>query len=135
MRSVYPSISILFATLLVFKNRGRAVSSNKKRGGKLKHDLVFFTSHVVIGSWFHFSKKQCLIAESEKPRQRVSNADQKVFVTSSLFAEEFPDTLHFIWIFFVASRHFPNYPKILQPTCRKKLSGFVKTFWSALLTR
>ena len=39
------------------------------------------------------------VAESEKPRQRVSNADRKVlqirkvFSTSSSLAEEFPDTL------------------------------------------
>ena len=40
-------------------------------------------------------------AESQKPRQRVSNADRKVFAnpecfaTSSLLAEEFPDTLQY----------------------------------------
>ena len=33
--------------------------------------------------------------ESQKPRQRVSNADRKVFATSSLLAEEFPDTLQY----------------------------------------
>ena len=40
-------------------------------------------------------------AESGKPRQRVSNADQKVFAnpesfaTILFFAEEFPDTLQY----------------------------------------
>ena len=40
-------------------------------------------------------------AESQKPRQRVSNADRKVFAnpesfaTSSLLAEEYPDTLQY----------------------------------------
>ena len=40
-------------------------------------------------------------AESQNPRQRVSNADRKVFAnpesfaTSSLLAEEFPDTLQY----------------------------------------
>ena len=40
-------------------------------------------------------------AESQKPRQRVSNADWKVFAnpesfaTSSLLAEEYPDTLQY----------------------------------------
>ena len=44
---------------------------------------------------------QKIYAESEKPRQRVSNADRKVFAnpenfaTSSLLAEEFPDTLQY----------------------------------------
>ena len=42
-----------------------------------------------------------LHTESQKPRQRVSNADQKVFAnrkvfaTSSLLAEEFPNTLQY----------------------------------------
>ena len=48
---------------------------------------------------------------------------------------DYPDT--FIWIFCVASGHFPNYPEILQPimSMSQKLSGFAKTFRSALLTR
>ena len=43
-----------------------------------------------------------------------------------------PDTLHIIWIFCIA-----EYPKILQPIMNlsQKLSGFAKTFGSALLTR
>ena len=42
-----------------------------------------------------------MTTESEKPRQRVSNADRKVFANpeifaiSSLLAEEFPDTLQY----------------------------------------
>ena len=48
---------------------------------------------------------------------------------------DYPDT--FIWIFCVASGHFPNYLEILQPimSMLQKLSGFAKTFRSALLTR
>ena len=48
---------------------------------------------------------------------------------------DYPDT--FIWIFCVASGHFPNYLEILQPimSMLQKLSGFTKTFRSALLTR
>ena len=38
---------------------------------------------------------QGVSTESEKPRQRVSNADRKVFATSSLLAEEFLDTLQY----------------------------------------
>ena len=43
-----------------------------------------------------------------------------------------PDTLHIIWIFCIA-----KYPEILQPIMNlsQKLSGFAKTFRSALLTR
>ena len=43
-----------------------------------------------------------------------------------------PDTLHNIWIFCTA-----KYPEIPQPIMNlsQKLSGFEKTFWSALLTR
>ena len=43
-----------------------------------------------------------------------------------------PDTLHIIWIFCIA-----KYPDILQPIMNlsQKLSGFAKTFRSALLTR
>ena len=79
---------------------------------------------------------------------------RRVFATSSLLAEEFPDnlenvrmlynvsrymdfldyldTLHIIWIFCIA-----KYPEILQPIMNlsQKLSGFAKTFRSALLTR
>ena len=42
-----------------------------------------------------------------------------------------PDTLHIIWIFCIA-----KYPEILQPIMNlsQKLSGFAKTFRSALLT-
>ena len=42
-----------------------------------------------------------------------------------------PDTLHIIWIFCIA-----KYPEILQPvmSLSQKLSGFAKTFQSALLT-
>ena len=43
-------------------------------------------------------------AESEKPRQRVSNADRKVFATSPLFAEEFPDILENVRILYKISR-------------------------------
>ena len=48
-----------------------------------------------------------------------------------------PDTLHIIWIFFIVSGHFPKYPEILQQiiSLLQKLSGFTKTFRSALLTR
>ena len=48
---------------------------------------------------------------------------------------DYPDT--FIWIFCVASGHFPNYPEILQRIMNmtQKLSRFAKTFRSALLTR
>ena len=45
-----------------------------------------------------------LQAGSEKPRQRVSNADRKVFATSSLLAEEFPDILENIQILHKISR-------------------------------
>ena len=43
-------------------------------------------------------------SESEKPCQRVSNADRKVFATSSLFAEEFPDILENVRILYKISR-------------------------------
>ena len=43
-------------------------------------------------------------SESEKPCQRVSNADRKVFVTSSLLAEEFPDILENVRILYKISR-------------------------------
>ena len=44
------------------------------------------------------------------------------------------DTLHIIWILCIASGHFQNYPKILQPILNlsQKLSRFAKTF---LVTR
>ena len=45
-----------------------------------------------------------LTAESEKPRQRVSNADRKVFAKSSLLAEEFPDILENVRILYKISR-------------------------------
>ena len=45
-------------------------------------------------------------------------------------------TLYIIWIFCIVSGHFPKYPEILQPIMSflQKLSGFAKTFRSALLT-
>ena len=48
-----------------------------------------------------------------------------------------PDTLHIIWIFCIVSGHFPKYPEIPQQiiSLLQKLSGFAKTFRSALLTR
>ena len=50
---------------------------------------------------------------------------------------QFIPTLHIIWIFCIVSGHFPKYPEILQQimSSLQKLSGFAKTFWSALLTR
>ena len=50
---------------------------------------------------------------------------------------QFIPTLHIIWIFCILSGHFPKYPEILQQimSLLQKLSGFAKTFRSALLTR
>ena len=50
---------------------------------------------------------------------------------------QFIPTLHIIWIFCIVSGHFPKYPEILQQimSLLQKLSGFAKTFRSALLTR
>ena len=65
---------------------------------------------------FHFKKMNKIafvikaFTKSEKPRRRVSNADQKVFAnpevfaTSSLFAEEFPDILEKVRILYNISR-------------------------------
>ena len=46
-------------------------------------------------------------------------------------------TSYIIWIFCIVSGHFPKYPEILQQimSLLQKLSGFAKTFRSALLTR
>ena len=52
----------------------------------------------------HFNGLECL--ESEKPRQRVSNADRKVFANLESFCnqliigEEFPDTLENVRILY-----------------------------------
>ena len=45
------------------------------------------------------------------------------------------DTLHIIWILCIASGHFQNYPKILQPILNlsQKLSRFAKTFLVTML--
>ena len=48
--------------------------------------------------------KSSPLQESEKPRQRVTNADRKVFATSSLFAEVFPDILENVRILYKISR-------------------------------
>ena len=50
---------------------------------------------------------------------------------------QFIPTLHIIWIFCIVSGHFPKYLEILQQimSLLQKLSGFAKTFRSALLTR
>ena len=55
-----------------------------------------------------------LTAESEKPRQRVSNADRKVFAKSSLLAEEFPDILENVRILYKISRWYAKCPDELE---------------------
>ena len=63
---------------------------------------------------------ECLESESEKPCQRVSNADRKVlqirkvFATSSLLAEEFPDILANVRILYKISRQYANCPDELE---------------------
>ena len=53
-------------------------------------------------------------AESEKNRQRVSNADGKVFATSSLLAEEFPDILENVQTLYKISRWYAKCPDELE---------------------
>ena len=60
---------------------------------------------------------------------------------SSRHILDHPDTFQIIWTpcilsaFCIASGHFSNDLEILQPIMSQKLSGFAKTFRSALLTR
>ena len=50
------------------------------------------------------SQEQNTSAESQKPRQRVSNADRKVFAISLLLVEEFPEM----------SGYYTKYPDNMQ---------------------
>ena len=45
-----------------------------------------------------------IFTESQKPRQRVSNADRKVFAKSLLLGEEFSDILENVQILYKISR-------------------------------
>ena len=66
---------------------------------------------------------------------RLSRYIFKIIRTLLRLSRNFPvdlDTLHIIWIFYIA-----KYPEVLQPIMYflQKLSGFAKIFRSALLTR
>ena len=67
---------------------------------------------------------------------RLSGSSRR-FLDQTLSRSEHPDTFRVMWIFCIASGHLPIYPEILHPIMNRlqKLSGFAKTFRSALLTR
>ena len=50
---------------------------------------IFFQAHTFLSNLSPIIALGKKSAESEKPRQHVSNADRKVFAASSLLAEEF----------------------------------------------
>ena len=85
---------------------------------------------------------RCIYKRSRSPRHifrssRLSLEYPDTFFTSSGNFPVHPDTLYIIWIFCIVSGHVPKYLDILQPIMSflQKLSGFGKTFRSALLTR
>ena len=80
-------------------------SVNCAQLASLKSDFLWLSCPIWLpGSW----------SESQKPRQRVSNADRKVFATSSLLAEEFPDILENVRILYKISRWYAKCPDELE---------------------
>ena len=89
------SFSIFFLNRIVWSFSAGFMSFGHPPKNKFV-DQFFFAYFLLWANMF------CHHAESEKPSQRVSNADRKVFAiwkvfaTSLLMAEEFPDTLQYL---------------------------------------
>ena len=87
----------------------------------------------------------CLYAQNLAKPPCVFIANLKIDAIYALYPESFCDKnlairkvfafCDSVWILVIASRHFSNYPEILQPIMNlsQKLSGFAKTFRVAML--